>query len=159
MTPQQVEQLLKTIAALGNGQQFTRETGKVWATALAAVPYSDAEIAVPRIAARSRYIDVLSIVQEVAAIRAARIDAVTMPLPNVDPDDEASFREEQRRLRVLVASGQWGQPELVRYGEEHVVLTPGARALPVSPRLGVGVGEQRAAVAALAAAVTRPVEA
>lgn len=150
MTPQETDGLLRRIAALGNGQAFTRDTGAVWAEALSTVRLQDALEAVPRIARRSRYIDVLTIVQEVARVREERVEAQVLPTPNVDPDDVAGWAKEQQRIVTLVADGTWGERRLEGYAQSGEVLTPGARKA-----LGVG-GPVRERPLALEGVVKQP---
>lgn len=100
--------ICRLIAGLIPAQRFEEETPLIWAAVLADVRIEDGFEAVKRLARTHNFIGAKDVLDQVAAIRRARMQAADEAdglVPNVDPDDAAAFLAERRAILAATADG------------------------------------------------------
>jgi hypothetical protein len=98
--------LCRLVAACCPAQKLDEFTPQAWGDLLADIRYADAELAVKEVAKRQPFVSPSEIIAEVKRVRARRIDEhPVLPPADMDPDDEARYREWLAMARRAVADG------------------------------------------------------
>jgi hypothetical protein len=132
----EVHRLCRIIGELAPAQKFTEDTPVMWEAVLADVTLADALEALKAIAKRQPFIAPSDICAEVGAMRRARlqhsVDADGL-LPNVDPDDVASWAIERRAILAAAAAGVLN-PEAYTASGQTLSGVPAMNAVTGEPR-------------------------
>lgn len=119
MTPREAVALVATVRAGCPGMEIVEGMPQLWHQVLGDLRIEDCQSAVVVLVRRSaRYIAPAHIRDEVARIRAERLDATPLPQPPAElPDHPSAYRDWYRQTQKQIADGTYvpGPPlELVR---------------------------------------------